>query len=355
MSAIRLSEKWFNRGLWLVAVAFAWFLAGLGDAIIRDLPKVESQQSIQQFVTDKDAHARLKAEASAADERNREAQEALRRAQLAHQSAQSDTRTARSNFDAWLATRSVTERADTNAEVMARRAQLEALSGKEREALGVVQAEQKRALDATQARDRARREVSRLEEQARGAFEEARRSQELRVFLYRLALVLPLLAISAWLFARKRKGRYWPFAWGFILFSAFAFFVELVPYLPSYGGYVRYSVGIILTVIIGRYAIVALQRYLEEQKKAEALPDAHRRKELAYDVALARLAKKICPGCERTVDLANETLDFCPHCGISLFDRCGKCATRKSTFSPYCHACGAPRDRLADPAPSAPG
>ena len=57
-------------------------------------------------------------------------------------------------------------------------------------------------------------------------------------------------------------------------------------------------------------------------------------------VALARLAKSVCPGCERPVDLKNERIDFCPHCGIGLFDRCGACSTRKSAFAHFCHACG---------------
>jgi len=113
-----------------------------------------------------------------------------------------------------------------------------------------------------------------------------------------------------------------------------------VPYLPSYGGYVRYVVGIGVTALVGRYAILALNRYLERQKLAEALPDQERRKELSYDVALARLAKSVCPGCERPVDLKNETIDFCPHCGIGLFDHCGTCTTRKSAFARFCHACG---------------
>ena len=135
--------------------------------------------------------------------------------------------------------------------------------------------------------------------------------------------------------------------WGFAFFAAFTFFVELVPYLPSYGGYVRYTVGIVITVLVGRQAILAMNRYLERQKQAEAMPDAKRREVLGYDMALARLAKGVCPGCERPVGLANERIDFCPHCGIGLFDRCGACKERKSAFSLFCHACGAPASRSA--------
>jgi predicted RNA-binding Zn-ribbon protein involved in translation (DUF1610 family) len=171
------------------------------------------------------------------------------------------------------------------------------------------------------------------------------RRVELRVFLYRLALTLPLLVAAGWLFAKKRKTTYWPFVWGFIFFAVFAFFVELVPYLPSYGGYVRYIVGIIVTALVGRQAIISLNRYLEKQKLAEQLPDAQRREELSYDTALTRLSKGVCPGCERAVDLKNTEIDFCPHCGIGLFDHCVKCTTRKSAFAKFCHACGTTADK----------
>ena len=88
------------------------------------------------------------------------------------------------------------------------------------------------------------------------------------------------------------------------------------------------------------------------QKQAEALPDVERRRELSYDTALARLGKKVCPGCERPVDLTNTSIDYCPHCGICLFDHCGHCHTRKNAFARYCFSCGTAADA---PATSAAG
>ena len=114
-----------------------------------------------------------------------------------------------------------------------------------------------------------------------------------------------------------------------------------MPYLPSYGGYIRYIVGIIFTIIAGRYAIISLNKYLEKQKLAEAQPQVVRREELSYDVALTRLSKGVCPGCERGVDLKDARNDFCPHCGIGLLNKCGACGFRKSAFSKFCNGCGA--------------
>ncbi|GEM_PF-6369588 len=67
------------------------------------------------------------------------------------------------------------------------------------------------------------------------------------------------------------------------------------------------------------------------------------------DLALARLGKSVCPGCERAVDVKDTAIDYCPHCGIGLFDRCGCCATRKNAFARFRFSCGtAVNTTLAD-------
>jgi hypothetical protein len=238
---------------------------------------------------------------------------------------------------------------------VARTRALDALRQTEREAKAAVEQQEQLALDARQAQARGQQQLQELERVAQDKLTAEQRRVELRVFLYRLALTLPLLVAAGWLFKTRRHGTYWPFVWGFIFFALFAFFVELVPYLPSYGGYVRYIVGIIVTVLVGRQAIVSLNRYLERQRLAEQLPDAQRREELSYDTALARLAKAVCPGCERPVDLKNTAIDFCPHCGIGLNDHCGACNTRKSAFQKFCHACGSSAGAAPGLTPLAPG
>ena len=337
---LRLTEKWMQRGLWLVAIVFASFLIGLGSALVGDLPQVEKQLTTENFM-DADASAALRTAIKNAERATQEASTALEQAQLKAQVARADTSAGRETFNNWLSARRATQLSDQDPELIARTRALDVLQAKERAAGAVVEAQQQASLDAQQASERESRKLAELEQVAQQALNAELRRIELRVFLYRLALTLPLLVLAGWLFAKKRKSTYWPFVWGFIYFALFAFFVELVPYLPSYGGYVRYLVGIVVTVLVGRQAIISLNRYLEQQKLAEQMPDAQRREELSYDTALTRLAKNVCPGCERPVDLKNPEIDFCPHCGIGLFDHCRACNTRKSGFAKFCCACGA--------------
>lgn len=341
--ALRLSEKWFQRGLWVVALVFAGFLIGLGGTLVGDLPRVETHRSLDDFM-DPAAAARERAAIEQAGRAIQQTGDALEQARLKAQVAQADVSTARQSFSNWVATRRATALPEQDPEVIERTRALDALQARERTARGAVEAEQQQLLDAQQAKTQAERRLRAMEDKATDAYQAALRAQELRVFGYRLALTLPLLVVAGWLFAKQRQSRWWPFVWGFILFAVFAFFVELVPYLPSYGGYVRYIVGIVLTVLVGRWVIVALQRYLERQRAVEAQPDAERRQELSYDTALARMGKGVCPSCERAVDLKSPEIDFCPHCGMGLFNRCRVCGTRKNAFSHYCHACGTAAD-----------
>ena len=340
----RWSETWFRRGLWLVAVVFASFLIGLGSSVVDDLPQVEQRLDVDDFM-DMSKVQPLRAQQGRLEDVQRQTEEARDQAQLQWEQARSDTQAARDSFDAWIATRSATQRSEQDPEVMRRNQALEQLRSTERKAQQVLQDQEQALLNARQQAARVHETLAGMESTARTQLYKAQQAQELRVFLYRLAITLPLLLLAGWLFVKKRKSAWWPFVWGFIFFALFAFFVELVPYLPSYGGYVRSIVGIVVTVLVGRWAIVALQRYLERQRQAEALPASERRTQLSYDKAWAHLSKGVCPGCERAVDLKDGVTDYCPHCGIGLFEKCPACQARTSSFAKFCYSCGSPAQR----------
>jgi len=345
---LRLTETWMRRALWLVAFLFAGFLIGLGGKVIENMDGLDPVPTAQALI-DPDAAAQYKAEIDRAARAREEAGRALEQAQQKHRVAEANTRSARTTFDNWIATRHATVRPEQDAELIARTRELDRLAQEERTALAAVEAQQQARLDADQAAEKARRDHMALLAPARDQAERAARRAELQVFLYRLALTLPLLLVAGWLFKHKRNDTYWPFAWGFIFFALFAFFVELVPYLPSYGGYVRYLVGILLTVVCGRYAIRWLQAYLARQKAVEALPEQQRKTGMRYDLVMGHIGKGLCPSCERPANYKDETLAHCPHCGFRLFDRCPVCSVRKNALMRFCFSCGTPANTsLAD-------
>ena len=102
----------------------------------------------------------------------------------------------------------------------------------------ILQWQQKedRASDGLRALERSRQtlqeEIAKVETVAQDRYQQAYQRFELKVFLLRLAVILPLLLLAVWLFSRYRTHRYWFFVYGFGLFALFAFFVELLPICP---------------------------------------------------------------------------------------------------------------------------
>ncbi|MFK7786982.1 MAG: hypothetical protein AB8B56_17810 [Crocinitomicaceae bacterium] len=181
------------------------------------------------------------------------------------------------------------------------------------------------------------------------------RKYDLRIFLIRLMIILPLLIVGVFFILRFRNHKYWPLFLGFILFSLYTFFFGLVPYLPDYGGYIRYSVGIVLIVSMGAYAINRIRKFVE-QKRNELKTSSHERaKKVQAETAEKALEKHMCPSCgkdytikgwDKTLKKNNKTQthvlipNFCRHCGLELFKKCKSCETENYAHLPYCCNCG---------------
>jgi predicted RNA-binding Zn-ribbon protein involved in translation (DUF1610 family) len=354
--SLRVPERLFSIAMWAVSLVFAGFLTGLGSKIVGELPGVDQNLSIEQF----EDQAQLQAMRLRRDALQRESREVNDRRNTASQTVDSSESTyanRKEAYDTWVSTRVATSDPKQDPDGIRRMRQLDSLSDAKAAAQKVVEVQAARALQIEQGLDSLRMQESDVESAARPQYMQALFRQELKVFGIRLALTLPLLLIAIWLIARKRKSQYWPLGRGFVLFAFLAFFVELVPYLPSYGGYVRYIVGILLTLVAGHYVIRAMQQYVAKRQLVEAQTETQRRQSLSYEEALRKMSANMCPGCERAIAGGpNSTTNFCVHCGMKLFDKCGACDTRKNAFFQYCPSCGVTAGRVPEtPEPAATG
>ena len=337
----RLPEQLFTLVMWLIAVLFAMFLTGLGSKVIGDLPKVGNPPELEQYYSPELKQIQVQREQL--NQKNATVRKELEQANLNLEKARQRYDEEKQQFDNWIQTRTATGNNTQDAPVLARTQKLDQLQAQVSKEQQIIEQLNQAILNNERTVSIVRAEV--LKEQARIAFEHANNTQELKVFLMRLLVTLPALVLGAWLFAKKRQSRYWPFVWGFIFFALIAFFVELVPYLPSYGGYVRYIVGIVLVGIAGHYAIKRMQIYLrdkqEQEQKMSQSSQAERRKNFDNEGALGHIAKNICPSCERSLNTSSGVpADYCVHCGLCVFKKCGQCGSRCSTFFKYCSSCG---------------
>ena len=340
--SLRVPERAYALAMWIVSLVFAAFLVGFGSRLIADMPRLARTLEPDAFA-DQAALTTTRTEIDRLDRLERDDANARDRAQLELDAARNAYASARNAYANWIATRTATTDPRQDPEVLQRTRDLDALTEQQRQAETRLEDVDRRLLETRQSLASLRRTEADLLRDADTAYDRAVFWQELRVFLWRLALTLPLLVLAGWVALRKRKSDYWPLLRGFVIFGAFTFFVELVPYLPSYGGYVRYGVGIVFTVVASHFIIRGMRRFIANRQRLEQQAEIDRRRALTPDAALAKMAAHVCPACERSIKVTTEgTPDFCVHCGLRLYDACGHCGTRRNMFFRFCPQCGTP-------------
>lgn len=360
MKLFKSPERFFSFGMWVVSLLSAWLLIGLGSLLIGDLPKADRAYTLDAFIDPKTL-----ADAESARE---ETVKKLRALESKVEDAQGTVhdktealRIGREQHLERMRQRGVT---GDNKAMHQHDDELRQL-GQRNEALSKEVAQLQDELNEARGQQRAVQHeldsrnatLQALRQDAQPLYDSAVRSQELRVFGWRLMLTLPLLLVSVWLIRAKRQSTHWPLMRGFILFSLFTFFFELVPYLPSWGGYIRYLVGLILTIFGGHWGIRWMQAYLQRRAEEEKRNELDRRASIDYNAALTKMAASVCPGCERALPAPNAAYEtnHCVHCGLKLFDRCQNpvqapateegqplqlCGVRKNAFFRHCPTCG---------------
>jgi len=338
---LRGTERLFRFGQWAIAVLFAYFLIQVGASLIADLPLLSNAPQFEDFL-DKAGLEKIKASMALEIKTQENVAKQIGANAIELESAQNNYEKDKESFENWRATRSSTEQSDQSPAVIAKARQLgsqlviqQKLTQQSQQLRQAQNAVEEKIEDFQQ-------EIDTLNKTANERYEKSARRASLKDFFIRLSFVGPMLITGVLLFRHFRRSEYWPFVWGFILFSLFAFFFELVPYLPSFGGYIRYGVGAVLTLIGGRALIRSLQQYLEKKQQEQAAPQEERKQDIRYEKALEALAGNQCPSCERLMPRVDEaSANYCMHCGLKIYSNCPQCGLRHNAFFPFCPSCGA--------------
>jgi predicted RNA-binding Zn-ribbon protein involved in translation (DUF1610 family) len=262
---------------------------------------------------------------------------------------------AKKSFDNWLEARKTVGSPNEDKEVLSRANELDEYYKTQQEwkkELSVISSE-------IQVLTKDKNEINEIiyneEEKAYEEREKAIRKYDLKIFLIRLLFILPILLLGIFFIIKYRKHKYWPLFLGFVLFSFYAFFFGLVPYLPSYGGYIRYTVGIILSVLFGIYAINKIKKFIEHKKSELLVSTTERAKKVQTETAEKALDDHMCPSCgkdfivkkwDKSAGKKDKTetygivTNFCRFCGLELFKKCNKCDSENFAHLPFCSNCG---------------
>ncbi|GMT48518.1 MAG: hypothetical protein IEMM0008_0057 [bacterium] len=196
---------------------------------------------------------------------------------------------------------------------------------------------------------------SRIRAEGNNKYWEARRTFTIKIFFVRLAIILPIMILAFILLVKFKTSKFKSLIWGYAIYAVYAFFFGLVPYLPSFGGYIRYAIGALLTLFIGYYTIKRLTVFTARKKAELEESREGRLNKIKHETAIKAYKSHSCPSCERdflsnkwspkskkllTPVLEEEAPSFCHHCGLILFDKCPKCSHRNFIHFPYCSNCG---------------
>lgn len=195
----------------------------------------------------------------------------------------------------------------------------------------------------------------RIQQQKKPAREEFQRLIEkhrLRLAIYQLLILIPLLAIGAFLLVKQRGSIYYPLFLGFGAAVLIKVSLVLHAYFPS--RYLKYFLVAGLLVVVVRLLIYFI--------RAVAFPKTQwliRQYRDAYE-------RFLCPVCEypirtgprkylfwtrRTINklvVPGEPEDekpyACPACGTVLFEACGSCGGIRHALLPHCQHCSAHKE-----------
>lgn len=337
-----------------ISVVLCLFLILFANKIIDDLDTTTSRPIVENFIDEAavgglaEKRAALAGEIEALNNKNSAIEKTAA-------TARENYANEKESFENWVKTRKTLGSPDKDQAVVDRAQKLDEFYKVEQDWRLQYSARQAVVDEKAKQQEQTQKRIDQETERAEQKLQAELKRYDLKVFLIRLLFVGPILALGVFFFIRYRKHKFWPLFFGFTLFSFYAFFFGLVPYLPSYGGYIRYAVGIALSAGLGYYAIKTIRAYIENKQQELQVSSQERAKNVQLEVAEKALDNHYCPSCGKDFfikkwefplkgnenDVFKFVTDFCRHCGLELFSACANCGNKNFSHLPFCSSCGA--------------
>jgi len=349
-------ERTFIFISYVISILLCAFLIALSGKLIDDVDEWKESPTAEQFYDTNliDGHnAKIKIISDTLALRN----EKILSLTTTNKIATNNYKNAKNSFDNWLEARKTVGSPYEDKEVLSRATELDKYYKTQQDWKAELEEINDEVTSLFEEKKDIKELINKEKERANKERAKALRKYELKVFLIRLLFIFPILLLAIYFVIKFRKHKYWPLFLGFVLFAFYAFFFGLVPYLPSYGGYIRYSVGIILIVLFGIYAINHIRAFIEQKKNELKVSTTERAKKVQTETAEKALDNHMCPSCgkdfilkkwDKSADKKNKEEDygivtnFCRFCGLELFKKCNSCGCENFAHLPFCSNCGDP-------------
>ncbi len=291
-------EKLSRAVLVLIMLALGGFLIALGNKLLSDCDDWMRAPEQRDFV-DGPALEAARAEVARLEKLYSSNAETSALFQKSVEKARRQYQAQKQSYEDWLEARATIGSIQEDKEVRGRAKSLDDFRAIQESWQARIDDIEAQSAGVTEQLNRARGKVAQVEREGDVRYSAAMRTYSLKVFGLRLGIVLPLLALAVLLVLRFRKSRFWPVVWAYVLFALYAFFVGLVPYLPSFGGYIRLVVGVVLSLIAALSVIRQLGRYLERKRRELEATAQERAGTIKEEVAQEAFRSHNCPSCER--------------------------------------------------------
>jgi len=347
---LKRTSKFIN---WIVSIVLGIFLIQLSNLVIYDLDSTINRPSFSAF-QDNEALRGFAERESALQKQINAQYETLSNYRQIQSVAIADKDAEQESFENWIKTRTSTGDPSQDKEVLSRSRKIDEYRSVSQSWSNKCDSVQSIINNMQSQMDEISQQERTINRKADKLYESAMNRYDIWVFFIRLLFVAPVLALGIFFFVKYRKHKFAALFMGFTIFSVYAFFVGLVPYLPSYGGYIRYIVGILLTGGLGYYAIKKIRVYSENKKSELKESTTERAKKLQNEITEKAFNNHVCPSCGKdflikpweanSVNVNRNSLqpttNYCRYCGLQIMKKCHNCEQPNFAHLPFCTSCG---------------